>query len=33
MDMLFLIASAVGMIAPCVALWAADQRARVRVQH
>jgi hypothetical protein len=33
MNMLILIASAVGMVAPCVALWAADQRGRIRPQH
>jgi hypothetical protein len=33
MDMTFLIASGIGMIAPCVVLWAADQRARLRARH
>jgi hypothetical protein len=33
MSMTILIASAVGMIAPCVGLWLADQRDRVRPQH
>jgi hypothetical protein len=29
MNMTILIVSAVGMIAPCIWLWAADQRARM----
>jgi hypothetical protein len=33
MDITILIASAIGMIAPCVGLWLADQRARIRPQH
>jgi hypothetical protein len=33
MNMTVLIASAVGMVAPCIVLWAADQRDRLRPQH
>ena len=32
MDMTFLIASGLGMIAPCIVLWAADQRDRMRAR-
>jgi hypothetical protein len=33
MNMTILIASAVGMIAPCVLLWVAEQRDRLRAGH
>jgi hypothetical protein len=33
MNMTILIASGIGMIAPCILLWVADQRARMRPQH
>jgi hypothetical protein len=33
MNMTVLIASAIGMIAPCVLLWAADQRERLNAGH
>jgi hypothetical protein len=32
MDMTILIASGIGMIVPCVVLWLAEQRARLRAQ-
>jgi hypothetical protein len=33
MDMTILIASAIGTTFPCVLLWIADQRDRMRAQH
>jgi hypothetical protein len=32
MNMTILVASALGMIVPCITLWAADQRDRLRPQ-